>query len=314
MPHTSLGHIQVPHAPCASHAPHAPRHPSSQLRPRLMPGHHGPWESGMQEKPGARHWVHISGASSQLQCRQPWLLSRREQGCSRSRPALTPALVPRYRMLRGLLGHFVRHRGSGTAGPQQGQSAGEGAPKAPQWRVGDSREPLGRRPWARTWPWPCARLGWHMGCNKLPSPPSHGGCPLLHSWVTERKDEAGLVGSHLIFSRSKAQAEGSGVGMKPEGGSNLCQGLPGVIRGLDVAGTHLGGRWEAGAAQLPFPVPRSIIYLQQNAGRHLAGESIPLAEKQVSGGTAGGARGWILQFSRYYLAAINRASHTAGER
>lgn len=49
---------------------------------------------------------------------------------------------------------------------------------------------------------------------------------------------------------------------------------------------------EAGAAQLPFPEPQSIIYLQQNAGRHLAGESIPLAEKQVSGGTGGGC-GWL---------------------
>lgn len=65
------------------------------------------------------------------------------------------------------------------------------------------------------------------------------------------------------------------------------QGLGWGYQGLDMAGAHLGGRREAGTAQLPFPTPGSIIYLQQNTEKHLAGESIRLAEKQVSGGTAG---------------------------
>lgn len=65
-------------------------------------------------------------------------------------------------------------------------------------------------------------------------------------------------------------------------------GLGWGYRGLDVAGAHLGGGQDAGAAQLPYPTPRTIIYLQQNSEKHLAGESIPLTEKQVSGVL----RGW----------------------
>lgn len=61
----------------------------------------------------------------------------------------------------------------------------------------------------------------------------------------------------------------------------MCQGLSGVITDLDMAGAHLGGRWEAGAAWLPFPIPWSIIYCQQNTGKHLAGKSI--REKSVWG-------------------------------
>lgn len=68
----------------------------------------------------------------------------------------------------------------------------------------------------------------------------------------------------------------------------MCQGLSEVIKGLDTAGAHLGGRWEAGAAWLPFPIPWSIIYLQQNAGKHLADENT--REKSV-GGHGGGEGG-----------------------
>lgn len=90
--------------------------------------------------------------------------------------------------------------------------------------------------------------------------------------------------------------------------------MPGSVWGYQGLGRGRSPVGEAGAARLPFPIPQSIIYLQQNAGRHLAGESILLGEKQVSGGTVERGGEWILQFSRYYLAAINRASHTAGER
>lgn len=107
-----------------------------------------------------------------------------------------------------------------------------------------------------------------------------------------------------------AEAEGNGAGMKPEGQ----QFVPGSVWGYHGLGHGWSPGEEAGAAWLPFPIPQSIIYLQQNAGRHLAGEIIPLAEKQVSGGTVERRGEWILQFSRYYLAAINRASHTARER
>lgn len=73
---------------------------------------------------------------------------------------------------------------------------------------------------------------------------------------------------------------------------------------MDMAGAHLAGRWEAGAAWLPLPSPWSIIYLQQNAGKHPAGKST--REKSVWGHCSGEG-GWILQFSRFYSAAINRA-------
>jgi len=107
----------------------------------------------------------------------------------------------------------------------QGQLAREGAP-----RVGDSREVLGHHPRASTWPWPCGSPGRHMGSDKLPSP------PLLHPRITKRKDGAGCAGSHLIFGRSKAQAEGSGVEMKPEATAicaRVCAGLSGAWTWLE---------------------------------------------------------------------------------
>lgn len=52
---------------------------------------------------------------------------------------------------------------------------------------------------------------------------------------------------------------------------------------MDIAGAHPGERQEQPGC--PSLAPRASFLSRK---RHLAGESIPLAEKQVSGGTAGG--------------------------
>jgi len=68
-----------------------------------------------------------------------------------------------------------------------------------------------------------------------------------------------------------------------------------------MAGAHPGGRWEAGA---------SFTSGKTQGGTWQATASLWQRNKRW-GVPRGG--GWILQFSRRYPAAINRASHPAGE-
>lgn len=172
--------------------------------------------------------------------------------------------------------------------------SGKGHPRAPQLRVGDSRQLLGAVVAGYVPGWGSTRAG--MSCHLLPA--TEDVCCSIP------RSHRGRMRQDLLHSTAVAAEAKPRLRLRTATCAGVCLELSRAWPGWSSR--------EASAAPVLFPVPWSVSYLQQKAGGTWQ-ERASLLERNKCQGCSRERGGWILQFRSYCLAAINRASHSRGE-